>query len=287
MDNRNRCLIQVPDSGWSQPLSLEAVGSVQDIALPSINRVEEFHVGVSVQEGQGKYKLTKLITFTPRYILRNDSSHDIKHREPGSRSDSLLEANSSSPLYFLRQTAEKQLSIKFPGVSNTWSSPFSIQDIGKVHVRLDAEDGSPPTLMKVSMILEDATIFIIFKEEKGKWPYLIVNETSADVLFYQEVSQSISLDSSFIDLSTYSCLQDPAMQDEYGDNLQTRGVRKYQLKSGDSMRYSWDMPAVKDKQLILSVHGRERRVNIQEIGDQIPFRHRVSVLDSLFLEKKK
>ncbi|KAH8555467.1 hypothetical protein BGW37DRAFT_419803 [Umbelopsis sp. PMI_123] len=253
IDNRNRCLIQVPDSGWSQPISLEAVGSVQDIALPSINRVEEFHVGVSVQEGPGKFKLTKLIIFTPRYILRNDCSHDIKYREPGSRADSLLASNSSLPLYFLRQNAEKQLSIKFPGVGNAWSSPFNIQDIGKVHVRLDTEDGSPPTLMKVSMILEEATIFVIFKEEKGKWPYLLVNETSEDVLFYQE---------------------DPSMEDEYGENLQLRGLKKYYLKSGDALRYSWDMPAVKDKQLILSVHGRERRINIQEIGDQIPFRHR-------------
>lgn len=190
IDNRNRCLIQVPDSGWSQPLSLEAVGSVQDIVLPSINRIEEFHVGVSVQEGQGKFKLTKLITFTPRYILRNDSTHDIKYREPGSRSDCLLASHSSTPLYFLRQNAEKQLSIKFPGVSNAWSSPFNIQDIGKVHVRLDTEDGSPPTLMKASMLLDDATIFIIFKEEKGKWPYLIVNETAEDILIYQEVSNS-------------------------------------------------------------------------------------------------
>lgn len=66
------------------------------------------------------------------------------------------------------------------------------------------------------------------------------------------------------------------MQDEYGGNLQPRGLKKYYLKSGDSMRYSWDMPAVKDKQLILSVHGRERRINVQEIGDQIPFQHRVS-----------
>lgn len=73
------------------------------------------------------------------------------------------------------------------------------------------------------------------------------------------------------------------MQDEYGNHLQTRGVRKYQLKSNDSMRYSWDMPAVKDKQLIMSVHGRERRINIQEIGDQIPFRHRVSAPDLLNL----
>lgn len=189
IDNRNRCLIQVADSGWSQPISLEAVGSVQDVALPSINRVEEFHVGVSVQEGQGKFKLIKLITFTPRYILRNDTSHDIKYREPGSRADSLLTSNSSLPLYFLRQNAEKQLSIKFPGVGHAWSSPFSIQDIGKVHVRLDTEDGSPPTLIKASMIMEDATIFVVFKEEKGKWPYLLVNETSEDVLFYQEVSK--------------------------------------------------------------------------------------------------
>jgi hypothetical protein len=71
------------------------------------------------------------------------------------------------------------------------------------------------------------------------------------------------------------------MEDEYGENLQLRGLKKYYLKSGDALRYSWDMPAVKDKQLILSVHGRERRINIQEIGDQIPFRHRVSNIDSM------
>lgn len=37
-----------------KPLSFEAVGSVHDVALPKVADSEDVHLGISVQEGQGK-----------------------------------------------------------------------------------------------------------------------------------------------------------------------------------------------------------------------------------------
>ena len=79
MENSNRSLIQVPGSDWSEvnkendrcsmhesnylykPLSFEAVGSTQDVTLPKMNNGEEVHLGITVQEGQGKASM--LISF--------------------------------------------------------------------------------------------------------------------------------------------------------------------------------------------------------------------------------
>ncbi|KAI9493351.1 hypothetical protein BDB00DRAFT_946102 [Zychaea mexicana] len=256
LENSNRSLIQVSGSDWSEPLSLEAVGSVQDVTLPKVNGTEEVHLGISVQEGQGKYKLTKVITFTPRFVLSNQMGDDVRYREPESRVDHELGSNRRIPLYNLRKNAEKQLSIKLPGINNTWSAPFNIQDIGTVHVRLESADESTSVLMRVTTILENATVFIILnREASDAWPYRIVNQTDEDMTFYQE---------------------DPIviLRDDYTENrMRNHRTRRYRLPAHQTVPYSWDMPAVKDKKLILNIGGRERSINMQEIGSQLPFRH--------------
>ena len=47
-------------------------------------------------------------------------SDDVRYREPESRVDHELGSNQRIPLYNLRKSAEKQLSIKLPGINNTW-----------------------------------------------------------------------------------------------------------------------------------------------------------------------
>lgn len=120
LDNRNRSLIQVNGSEWSQPLSFEAVGSVQDVVLGKPNGQDEAHLGISIKEGQGKYKVTKIVTITPRFVLSNKMDEAIRYREPESRHDQLLDPHQRTPLYQLRRNAEKQLTIKLPGINNTW-----------------------------------------------------------------------------------------------------------------------------------------------------------------------
>ncbi|KAI9315667.1 hypothetical protein BX666DRAFT_1957951, partial [Dichotomocladium elegans] len=255
-DNGNRSLIQVGGSDWSEPISFEAVGSSHGIALPKGPQgTDEIHIGINVQEGHGKYKLTKIVTFTPRFVLINRMIDDIRYREPETRIDHILEAGQRISLHQLRRNTEKQLSVKLPGINNTWSAPFNIQDIGITHVRLDSADGSTVALMRVTIVLENATVFIILqKEEDNAWPYLLVNDTEEDMTFYQEDSV--------------------ILRDDYADpRLRNHKTKRYRLPAGQSVPYSWDMPALKSKRIILNIFGRERAISMQEIGSQPPFRH--------------
>jgi vacuolar protein sorting-associated protein 13A/C len=255
MDNRNRTLIQVDKSDWSQPLSFEAIGSVYDVALPNQGRSEEIHVGIHVQEGHGKFKLTKTITITPRFVLSNQTGENIRYRVPETKNDYILDAHQRIPLYNIRVQTEKQLTIKLEGISHTWSAPFNIQDIGDVHVRLADDYGTQDTLIRVSTVIQEATIFIVLtKESDDNWPYLLVNKTNEDMIFYQE---------------------DPIiLRDDYSAvPVRNPRIKRYRLPANQSVPYSWDLPAYKDKKIVLSINGRERSINLQEIGNMLPFRH--------------
>lgn len=46
----------------------------------------------------------------------------------------------------------------------------------------------------------------------------------------------------------------------------------YKLKAAETMAYSWDLPYMKEKALVLTVNGREREVSLQEIGSLVPFK---------------
>ncbi|CEG78909.1 hypothetical protein RMATCC62417_13445 [Rhizopus microsporus] len=251
LDNRNRTLIKVDKSDWSQPLSFEAVGSVYDVVLPNTNRSEEIHVGIHVQEGQGRFKLTKTITITPRFVLSNQMNQNIRYRVPETKDEYTLEAGQRIPLYNIRVQNEKQLSIKLEGFSNAWSAPFNIQDIGDVHVRLSNDYGEPDALIRVSVLLQDATIFIVLTKEEN-WPYLLVNKTDEDMIFYQE---------------------DPILLRDDSTPVRNLRIKRYRLPAKQTVPYSWDLPAYKDKKMILSINGRERSINPQEIGTLPPFRH--------------
>lgn len=56
-DRKNRALIKVGSSGWSKPQSFDAIGSTYDVKLPSSSARSEMHVGVSIEEGEGKVRV--------------------------------------------------------------------------------------------------------------------------------------------------------------------------------------------------------------------------------------
>ena len=83
---------------------------------------EEIHAGLSWTEGLGKYKLTKVITLAPRFIIKNNFSQPLAFREHGSapRGRSTIEPGERLPLEFLRIGEEKLLTVAFPGLNAQW-----------------------------------------------------------------------------------------------------------------------------------------------------------------------
>ncbi|CAG8555201.1 10349_t:CDS:10 [Paraglomus brasilianum] len=248
-ETRNRALLKVGDSDWSNPLSFEAVGSVMEVVIPSQSRDDEIHIGVSIEEGHSKYKLIKVVTFTPRFILKNNLNEDIDFRDVYSNNTILLKSKDRAPLHFLHRGDVKQLCFSYAGNGNPWSAPININDIGRIHLKVAKADREIH-LLRIEILLEQATVFLILNKEEGKWPYRIDNYSDVDVVFYQQTPD----------------------RRESGSSASLYALKKYGLPAGSSEVYSWDFPALKEKRLILNVNGTERTVNIQEIGTLVPFK---------------
>ncbi|KAG0208228.1 hypothetical protein BGX33_006369 [Mortierella sp. NVP41] len=250
----NRMLVQVGgNSQWSRPVSFEAVGSIMEIAVQATERPEEIHLGMNVELGKGKYALTKIVTISPRFILKNNLNEDLNFREFGSNNVTLLPAHQRVPLRYMHQGQQKLLSLRLPGVTSRWTAPFNIDEMGKMHVTILRSDGEVE-LIRIHVMMEVATVFIVLNKEEGRWPYRIDNRSSWDIAF----SQHNNARSESSTASTGS--------------LSSSAAKTYKLKAGETMAYSWDLPHMKEKTLVLNVNGREREVSLQEIGSLVPFK---------------
>lgn len=249
-DRKNRALIKVGTSQWSQPVSFDAIGAAVDTRLPAESGRAEMDVGLTVREGEGKYKLTKVVNITPRFIVKNRLSEDIQIRESGSSDATTLKPAELHPLRFLKQSTGQQLCMCFPGVNNSWSSPFNIGNTGSVHVKI-AKAGERQQLVRIEILVEDATIFVHLTKETKHWPFSMRNESDQEYLFWQA---------------------NPNVDDDEDDRSSGWKPIRYRLPPRSIMPYAWDYPASKNKNMILSANGKERHVKIAEIGNLIPMR---------------
>lgn len=249
-DRKNRALLKVGDSMWSKPQSFDAIGSTFNVVLPSSESKSELHVGVSIAEGEGKYKLTNIVTVAPRFVLKNKLNEEINIREPGSSNVMKMRHGDLLPLHFMKPTRDKQLCLCFSGINNQWSSPFNISNIGTSHVKL-AKASERQKLIRIETIMEAATIFLHLSIETKHWPFSMRNESDVEFMFYQ-INPNLG----------------------EGEEDKSSGWRpiRYRLPPRSIMPYAWDYPAAKNKELILTALGKERRVKLAEIGNQVPLK---------------
>ncbi|KAL9115085.1 MAG: hypothetical protein Q9227_000879 [Pyrenula ochraceoflavens] len=249
-DRKNRSVLRIGESQWSKPQSFDAIGSTFEVVLPSQNGKSEMHAGVAVTEGEGKYKLTKVVTLTPRFILKNKMTEPIQIREPGSSNVTDLNPGDLEPVHFLRQAPVKQFCLCFPGVNNQWSSPFNISNVGMVHVKL-AKQGQRQKLIRIEIIMEGSTLFLHIGLESKHWPFSMRNESDQEFLFFQA---------------------NPNVDEDEEDRGSGWRPIRYKLPPRSIMPYAWDYPAAKNKELVLTAGGRERYVKLAEIGNLIPMK---------------
>ncbi|KAM0749832.1 hypothetical protein T439DRAFT_348604 [Meredithblackwellia eburnea MCA 4105] len=248
-DKSTRVLLRIGESAWSQSLTFETVGVETEVVIPSASGEKEIHVGLKVTEGLGDYKLTKVVTIYPRFVVINNTGQDIRIRENGSTEPFLLARDDRHFLGFLRVKQEPQLSLSFPGAPGGWSAPFNIQEIGQTFVRVQ---GAQESLVKTDISLEGAIIFIRLDLETKNWPFLIRNESDTDVF----VTQSFADDARKI--------------------AGREAGNKYTVAARSTLPYAWDQPAIPAKHLRIDVGGREQQlIDVMEIGSQPPFRAKV------------
>jgi vacuolar protein sorting-associated protein 13A/C len=166
---------------------------------------DEIHVGLSWSEGIGKYKLTKVITIAPRFLLKNNLPEAISFREHGvaPRDRSVIKSGERCPLHVIRMGEGKLLTIAFSGLNTQWlvclpelfglilknsrSPPINIEDIGSVHFRLRIPDDASVRLIRADIQISGPTIFITFAAAGDGWPFMIENESDYTISFCQQV----------------------------------------------------------------------------------------------------
>lgn len=110
-------------SQWFKVFSLEAPAADAEMVIPSVKqRNEEYHFGLSWTEGLGKYKLTKVITISPRFMLKNDLPFPIQFREYKGlpRGRAVLESGERTPFQAMQAGEEKLLTIAYSGLNARW-----------------------------------------------------------------------------------------------------------------------------------------------------------------------
>ncbi|RSL40809.1 hypothetical protein CEP53_013138 [Fusarium sp. AF-6] len=253
-DHRNRALLKVADSEWSKPQSFDAIGSTSEVVLNSPNKNKEIHVGITVKSGEGKYKLTKVVTLAPRFVLHNKLGEEILVRESSSSGYLTLGSGALQPLHFMQKSKVKQLCLCYPGVNNHWTSPFNIADIGTTHVKI-AKAGQRQFLVRVEILMEDSTVFLNLSMETKSWPFSMRNESDTEFMFWQA---------------------NPNVDEEGVEDRSGWRQIRYRLPPRSIMPYAWDFPAAKFREIIISINGKERHVKLAEIGNQIPMKFTTS-----------
>ncbi|KAI1371765.1 vacuolar protein sorting-associated protein 13 [Hypoxylon crocopeplum] len=249
-DQRNRALLRIGDSEWSKPQSFDAIGSTAEVVLPSSKKDSEIHVGITVEPGEGKYKMTKVVTLAPRFVVKSKIGEELVIREPTSSKTMTLKPGALQPLHWLQRSATKQIALRFAGIDDQWTSPINISDLGTMHIKI-AKAGQRQRLVRVEILMEDATIFLHLSMETKNWPFSMRNESDTEFTFYQA---------------------NPNVDEDGVENRSGWRPIRYRLPPRSIMPYAWDFPAAKFKEVVISAYGTERHVKLAEIGNQVPMK---------------
>ncbi|KAL3231388.1 Intermembrane lipid transfer protein VPS13 [Nakaseomyces bracarensis] len=255
-EKNNKAQIKFRESDWCTPISFDALGQSFDAIAPIQNKEQEFDMGIHVTEGTGPYMMSKIVEIAPRYIIRNEFGQDIEICETGSINSTKIATNESKPLYKLSNIVNKQLIIKFLGIDSEWSSPFYVNEVGSTYLKV-LQKGSSHVLLKINILLEKATLFIVIKDGGNHWPYSIRNFSDYEFVFYQR-------DPRIID----------EIYDEDDENYDAMEYKPlyYRIPPMSVMPYSWDYPSAKQKKIIITSRNRKREIDMAGIGNLKPMR---------------
>jgi len=245
----NEFAISVAGSAWSTPVNFESLQTETEIVMRA-NKNQDLHFGISWADGLGKYKLSKVVTLAPRFIVKNMTHRPLSFREHGVPLGATLDPNGQAPLKILRSGMDGLLTFAYSGLNAKWSAPINIQDIGRVHLRMpppDDEHHHKPHLLRADVALEGSTIFVILSRETGPWPFKIDNQSDYLVTISQMDTTRL----------------------ERGD--QPQGTAQYDVKPHTHAWYAWDAPAAREKKIRLVINGHAKHVDINEIGNLPPF----------------
>ena len=278
-DDSNSAQVKMQDSDWSPANTFDALEQNFDMALGIPSKTMQTELGLHISEGLGKYSLSKVVTVSPRFIIKNEYSDDLVLGETMSTAEVVLEMNTAVPLYKMSTSSSKLCRLKFYG--GNYSEPFPIGEIGTLYTKVFNKQLSKHILLKVETVLDNATLFLTVKDSNKEWPYSIRNFTEETYFVYQRDPNILDSDRSYYtdandDISEYDSYMYLRKPNAGKANYYLTGGKKfepvkYKISPYTLMPFSWDFPGAKEKKIIVECRGIKRTVDLREIGNLKPF----------------
>jgi vacuolar protein sorting-associated protein 13A/C len=188
----NKCSLQLENGGISKPISFSAIQE-GEVMIKDPATQKQFYLGISVSIAPTKYRRTKLVTISPRYLLVNKSKEIIYYQQVGNDQRFTLDIDQVAPYHFIDKKSNKQISISMDlGNKWRWSGGFPLGNIGSFYVNLIKIATNEIYFMRVDISVDRGTIIVIFRpKSKEIAPYRVENMCKEPISFWQEDVEEI------------------------------------------------------------------------------------------------
>ncbi|XP_014195954.1 vacuolar protein sorting-associated protein 13D isoform X2 [Haplochromis burtoni] len=183
--------------GWCQGFSLDGGSGVRAVkVIQHGNRPGLiYNIGISVRKGKGRYRDTHIVTFAPRYLLDNRSTHKLAFaqrefaRGKGTANpDGYISTlpGSSVVFHWPRNDYDQLLCVRFMDIPNcTWSGGFEVNKPKSFHVNMRDTLGNC-FFLRTEITLKGATYQISFTDtDQLPPPFRIDNTSEVPIRFWQ------------------------------------------------------------------------------------------------------
>ncbi|XP_058265238.1 intermembrane lipid transfer protein VPS13D isoform X3 [Hemibagrus wyckioides] len=191
--------------GWCQGFSLDGGSGVRAVKViqPGNRPGLIYNIGINVRKGKGRYQDTHIVTFAPRYLLDNQSSHKLAFsqrefvRGKGTANPEGYISNppgSSVVFHWPRNDYDHLLCVRLMDVPDcTWSGGFEINKPKSFHVNMRDTLGNCYFLL-AEIALKGATFQISFSDtDQLPPPFRIDNISEVPIQFWQHEVPDIKL----------------------------------------------------------------------------------------------
>jgi hypothetical protein len=195
--DKKKIMVRIDDSEFSKSFNVDSVGITG--ALTCMSADLRYDLGVQVQFAPHKFKRTKMIIFSPRYIIRNETPYALGFIQPQSDIPIKVERNTKRPYYYAEKEVDKPQLLVSPlprgipsvNIEFQWStSHVSITTLGNTFLKVLHTSGNIEYAQILDVQVQEAggTIYITVQRPM-KPPYLVDNKLKEFDIAFAQVDQ--------------------------------------------------------------------------------------------------
>ncbi|XP_038625358.1 vacuolar protein sorting-associated protein 13A isoform X2 [Tachyglossus aculeatus] len=179
--NNNKVQLLVTDSDLSDPFSIDTVGSHGSVKCRK--QKIEYQVGITID--LSSFNLTRIVTFTPFFMITNKSNYQVKVSEEGS--GKWMDVGLEQCIPFWPASAANKLLIQVENSEGLIKKLNFTKQENCILLHLGNKLGG--IIVDVN-VAEHSTVITFTVYHDGAAPFLLINHTNNEVIEYRQSSRS-------------------------------------------------------------------------------------------------